>query len=45
MNETNTLQNVANPRLDDAEIAALKTIGTIRRLRDGVAHGDLKGRN
>ena len=35
MNETNTLQTVANPRLDDAEIAALKTIGTTRQLRDG----------
>src|SRR3954466_2314337 len=35
MNETNTLQDVANPRLDDAEIAALKTIGTMRNLRDG----------
>ncbi len=35
MNESNTLQNVANPRLDDAEIAALKTIGTMRQLRDG----------
>src|SRR5262245_45374050 len=35
MNETNTLQNVANPRLDGADIAALKTIGTTRQLRDG----------
>jgi len=34
MNETNTLQDVANPRLDDAEIAALRKIGTTRRLRD-----------
>src|SRR6266508_1439875 len=41
MNESNTLQNVANPRLDDAEIAALKTIGTMRQLRAGEFTGDI----
>lgn len=35
MNETKTQQDVAFPRLDDAEIKALKRIGTTRRLQDG----------
>jgi thioredoxin reductase (NADPH) len=35
MNEHDTYQQLAFPRLDAAEIAALKTVGTIRHLRDG----------
>src|SRR5690242_13038314 len=35
MNKTNSQQDVAFPRLAAAEIAALKTIGTTRHLRDG----------
>ena len=35
MRETRSAQQVAFPRLDDAEIAALATIATRRQLRDG----------
>jgi thioredoxin reductase (NADPH) len=35
MDETDAERHVAFPRLDDADIAALTTIGTRRRLRDG----------
>jgi thioredoxin reductase (NADPH) len=35
MNENDSDRQMAFPRLDDAEIAALQTVGTIRHLRDG----------
>jgi thioredoxin reductase (NADPH) len=35
MNETDTKRHAAFPRLDDADIAALTTIASRRRLRDG----------
>ena len=35
MNEHDTSRQMAFPRLDDVEIAALKTVGTIRHLQDG----------
>jgi thioredoxin reductase (NADPH) len=35
MNENDPDRQMAFPRLDDAEIAALQTVGTIRHLRDG----------
>jgi thioredoxin reductase (NADPH) len=35
MNENDTYRHMAFPRLNEAEIAALKTIGTMRHLPDG----------